>query len=87
MKYCAKIPLLCISTMLQFGGGRLHQTRMLVGALGVKVKKDSLKDVPRTSNIKSKRCGGSSVKREATQILSAAPGVISPCMRMSFVDR
>jgi hypothetical protein len=46
-----------------------------------------LKDVVGTSNIRSKRRGGSSVRREVLQILSAARGVISPHMQRSFVDR
>jgi hypothetical protein len=46
-----------------------------------------LKDVPRMSDIKSKSHGGSSAKKEAARILSAAPRAISPCMRRSFVDR
>jgi hypothetical protein len=50
-------------------------------------KKALLKDIPRTSNIKSKSRGGSSVKKEATRILSAAPGAIYLRMRRSFVDR
>jgi hypothetical protein len=50
-------------------------------------KKALLKDIPGTSNIKSKSCGGSSAKMEATRILSAAPGAISLCMQRSFIDR
>jgi hypothetical protein len=50
-------------------------------------KKDSLTDVAGTSNIRSKRHRGSSTRREAARIMFAAPGVISPCMRRSFVDR
>jgi hypothetical protein len=46
-----------------------------------------LKDVLGTSNIKSKGRGGSSTKREATLILSAALGAVSLCMRRSFVQR
>jgi hypothetical protein len=46
-----------------------------------------LNDAPGPSNIKSKGHGSSFAKRKATQILSAAPGSISPRMRRSFVDR
>jgi hypothetical protein len=50
-------------------------------------KKALLKDIPGVSNIESKSRGGSSTKREAAQILSAAPGAISLRMRRSFVNR
>jgi hypothetical protein len=43
-------------------------------------KKDSLTDVAGMSNIRSKRRRGNSARREATRILSAAPGAISPHM-------
>jgi hypothetical protein len=46
-----------------------------------------LMDVPGTPNVKSKGRRGSSTKREATLILSAAPGAVSPRMRRSFVER
>jgi hypothetical protein len=48
---------------------------------------DSLTDVARTSNVRSKRHEGGSARREATRILSAAPGAITPRMWRSFVDR
>jgi hypothetical protein len=41
---------------------------------------DSLTDVVGTSNVRSKRREGGSMRREATQILSAAPGAISSRM-------
>jgi hypothetical protein len=50
-------------------------------------KKALLKDVPGTSNVKSKSRGGSSAKKEAARFLSAAPEAISLRMRRSFVDR
>jgi hypothetical protein len=49
-------------------------------------KKDS-NDISGTSNMRLKRHGGNSAKEEATQILSAALGVISPRMQRSFVNR
>jgi hypothetical protein len=49
--------------------------------------RDSLPDIAGTSDLRSKGHEGESVRWEATRILSAAPGAISPRMRMSFVDR
>jgi hypothetical protein len=49
--------------------------------------KDPLTDVVGTSNIRSKRHKGGSMRREAAQILSIAPDVISLHMLRSFVDR
>jgi hypothetical protein len=49
--------------------------------------KGSLTDVVGTSSIRSRNFEGGSVRRDAAQILSAAPGAISPRMRRSFVDR
>jgi hypothetical protein len=46
-----------------------------------------LEDTPRPSNTLSRGHGKYSTKNKATQILSAAPGAISPRMRRSFVDR
>jgi hypothetical protein len=42
---------------------------------------------PGPSNILPKGRGKGSAKEKATQILSGAPGAISPHMRRSFVDR
>jgi hypothetical protein len=48
---------------------------------------DSLTDVAGTSNIRTKWHDGGSARRDAMQILSVAPGAISPHMRRSFVHR
>jgi hypothetical protein len=50
-------------------------------------KWDSLSDIARTSDFRSKGCEGGSARKEAARIMSAAPGAISPCTRRSFVDR
>jgi hypothetical protein len=46
-----------------------------------------LTDIAGASGIRSRNHEGGSVRRDATWILSAAPGAISPCMWSSFVDR
>jgi hypothetical protein len=44
-------------------------------------------DAPRPSSGPPRGRGRGSVRNKAAQILSAAPGAISPRMRRSFVDR
>jgi hypothetical protein len=50
-----------------------------------------LDDTPGPSNAQPRGCrrghGKYFAKNKATQILSAAPGAISPCMRRLFIDR
>jgi hypothetical protein len=48
---------------------------------------DSSTDIAGTFDFRSKRHGGGSTRKEASRILSAAPGAIFPHMRMSFIDR
>jgi hypothetical protein len=49
--------------------------------------RDSMTDIVGTPDFRSTRREGGSVRREAVQILSAAPGAISQRMQRSFVDR
>jgi hypothetical protein len=49
--------------------------------------KDSLTDIARMSNSRSKRHKGGSARREVARILSATPIAISPRMQRSIVDR
>jgi hypothetical protein len=46
-----------------------------------------LDDALRPSFALPRGYGGGSVRNKAMRILSDAPGVVSPCMRRSFVDR
>jgi hypothetical protein len=50
-------------------------------------KHDSLSDVARTSDFRSKGCVGGSTRKDTTRILSAAPGAISSRMEMSLLYR
>jgi hypothetical protein len=52
-------------------------------------KRVLMDDAPGPSSAPPSRCGcgRGSTRKKATQILSATPGAISPCMLRSFMDR
>jgi hypothetical protein len=67
--------------------GQARPLRMLAGALGVKVNRILYQTLLGRPDFRLKGCVGGSGRKDATRILSVAPGAISPRMQLSLLDK